>query len=177
MNSYKKYESNDDNPQFIFLEKIKAMFITIIEKQRQMNDLKLSLSNDPSLNLINFFSEIDSKDKGFIDVNDIRLYLEKYSISFNEQALRRFIHQFDKQQKFHLLYDDFCRIFSPINEYNNFISNNNNDLSSLQDIFLNILISIIELIDHINEMTIDIKTSNYFTSYEAFMGITKGNKK
>ena len=175
MNSYKKYESNEDNPQFIFLEKIKAMFITIIEKQRQINDLKISLSNEPSLNLMNFFSEIDSKDKGFIDVNDVRSYLAKYSISFNEQALRRFIHQFDKQQKFHLLFDDFCIIFSPINEYYNFI-NNNNDLSSMQDKFLNILISTIELIGQINDMTIDIKKSNNFTSYEAFMGITKGNK-
>jgi hypothetical protein len=51
----------------------------------------------------------------------------------------------------------------------------NNDLTS-EDIFLNILIDSFELIEQINEMTIDIRNTNNFTSYEAFMGITKGNK-
>lgn len=173
MNSYNFYESKDENPQFIFLEKVKAMFVTIIEKERITNNLKISLSNSPNSNLMNFFQNIDIKDKGYIDVNDLELYLKKYSISFNQQVIRRFIHQYDKHEKFHLIYEDFCRIFHPYNQYNK--NKKNNDLNEL-DMFLDILIGSFELIEQINEMTNDIRRTNNYTSYEAFMGITKGNK-
>ena len=57
MNSYEK---NEINPQFIFLEKIKALFITIIEKERINNALKISLLNYPNKNIQNFFYSIDT---------------------------------------------------------------------------------------------------------------------
>ena len=175
MNSYNIYKSQNENPQFIFLEKIKAMFITIIEKERATNDLKLSLSNSLNIDLMKFFSEIDINNKGYIDIKDLDNYLKKYSISFTEQTIRRFIHQFDKHQKFKLLYEDFCHIIEPYNQY----SENINQIyggDSAQDIFLNILVDSLELIELINEMTFDIRNTNNYTSYEAFMGITKGNK-
>ena len=174
MNSYKIYESKGENPQFIFLEKVKAMFITIIEKERKTNDLKIYLSNSPTPSLMNLFLAIDTKDKGYIDVNDLEKFLQHYSISFNHQILRRFIYLYDKHQKFHLIYDDFCRIFKP---YDNYVKKPimNNKLTG-EDLFLDILIAYFELIEQINEMTNDIRKTNNFTSYEAFMGITKGNK-
>ena len=175
MNSYINYKSQEENPQFIFLEKIKAMFITIIEKERWTNELKLYLSNCLNIDLMNYFSSIDINNKEYIDVKDLDNYLKKYSISFTEQTIRRFIHQFDKHQKFNLLFEDFCRIIEPYSQYNENISQNNNN-DSPQDIFLNILVDSFELIELISEMTLDIRKTNNFTSYEAFMGITKGNK-
>ena len=175
MNSYINYKSQEENPQFIFLEKIKAMFITIIEKERSTNELKLYLSNCLNIDLMNYFSSIDINNKEYIDVKDLDNYLKKYSISFPEQTIRRFIHQFDKHQKFNLLFEDFCRIIEPYSQYNENISQNNNN-DSPQDIFLNILVDSFELIELISEMTLDIRKTNNFTSYEAFMGITKGNK-
>ena len=174
MNSYKIYESKGENPQFIFLEKVKAMFITIIEKERKTNDLKIYLSNSPTPSLMNLFLAIDTKDKGYIDVNDLEKFLQHYSISFNHQILRRFIYLYDKHQKFHLLYDDFCRIFKPYDNYSK-KPIMNNKLTG-EDLFLDVLIAYFELIEQINEMTNDIRKTNNFTSYEAFMGITKGNK-
>ena len=48
--------------------------------------------------------------------------------------------------------------------------------NSPQDIFLNILVDSFELIELINDMTLDIRKTNNYTSYETFMGIIKGNK-
>ena len=171
----KDFHSENDYPQFIFLEKIKAMFIAIIEKERTTNDSKINLSNSLNSNLMDFFKEIDSSEKGYVDVKDLIKYINNHSITFNELIIRRFIHQFDKHKKFHLIYEDFCNIFNPYNQYSDNINIMNNDLTS-KDIFLNILIDSFELIEQINEMTIDIRNTNNFTSYEAFMGITKGNK-
>ena len=171
----KDFHSENDYPLFIFLEKIKAMFIAIIEKERITNDSKINLSNSLNSNLMDFFKEIDSSEKGYVDVKDLTKYINNHSITFNELTIRRFIHQFDKHKKFHLIYEDFCNIFNPYNQYSDNINIMNNDLTS-EDIFLNILIDSFELIEQINEMTIDIRNTNNFTSYEAFMGITKGNK-
>ena len=171
----KDFQSKNDYPQFIFLEKIKAMFIAIIEKERTTNDSKINLSNSLNSNLMDFFKEIDSSEKGYVDVKDLTKYINDRSITFDEQTIRRFIHQFDKHKKFHLIYEDFCNIFNPYNQYSDNMNIMNNDLTS-EDIFLNILIDCFELIGQINEMTIDIRNTNNFTTYEAFMGITKGNK-
>ena len=47
MNSYNNNSfQNEDNPQFIFLEKIKAMLITILEKERINNSYKISSQNE-----------------------------------------------------------------------------------------------------------------------------------
>ena len=175
MNSYIVQGSIDDKPHFIFLEKLKAMFITIIEKEKTSKDLKITLSNSPDLNLMNYFKEIDTKDKGYIDVKDLEIFLQKKYISFNEPTIRRFIHQYDKSQKFHLIYDDFCQIFQP---YNHVIENLNKqgEEKAEREIFLNIFKNAFDLIEKINEITNDIRKTNNFTTYEAFMGITKGNK-
>ena len=175
MNPYNNNTSsqNKDNPQFIFLEKIKAMLITILEKERINNSFKISLSRIPSLNLQKFFFEIDTNNKTFININDLKKFFNIYSISYTEQSLRKFIHLFDKHNKFYLIFDDFSKIFSPY-ESNN--GNYNYFLNNEKDLIINILKGYLELIEQINEMIIDIRKTNNFTTYEAFMGITKGNK-
>ena len=175
MNSYNNNTSsqNKDNPQFIFLEKIKAMLITILEKERINNSFKISLSRIPSLNLQKFFFEIDTNNKTFININDLKKFFNIYSISYTEQSLRKFIHLFDKHNKFYLIFDDFSKIFSPY-ESNN--GNYNYFLNNEKDLIINILKGYLELLEQINEMIIEIRKTNNFTTYEAFMGITKGNK-
>ena len=173
MNSYNNNSfQNEDNPQFIFLEKIKAMLITILEKERINNSYKISLSKIPSLDLQKFFSEIDTNNKAFININDLKKFLNINSITYTEQSLRKFIHLFDKHNNFYLIYEDFSKIFSPYESDNQ----NYNYVLNQKDLIMNILKGYLELIEQINEMIIDIRKTNNFTTYEAFMGITKGNK-
>ena len=171
MNSNKDIENNQTNPQFIFLEKVKAMFITIIEKEQINNLLKISLSKIPNPNFSNFFSSITQKN--YIDLNDLKQFLELNSIKYNEQIIRRFIHIFDKHNNFCLIYEDFLKIFEP---YSQKEINDEYNLMKEKDIELNVMINYLELIEQINEMIINIRNTNNFTTYEAFMGITKGNK-
>ena len=171
MNSNKDNENNQTNPQFIFLEKVKAMFITIIEKEQINNLLKVSLSKIPNPNFSNFFSSITQKN--YIDLNDLKQFLELNSIKYNEQIIRRFIHIFDKHNNFCLIYEDFLKIFEP---YSQKEINDEYNLMKEKDIELNVMINYLELIEQINEMIINIRNTNNFTTYEAFMGITKGNK-
>ena len=171
MNSNKDKENNQTNPQFIFLEKVKAMFITIIEKEQINNLLKISLSKIPNPNFSNFFSSITQKN--YIDLNDLKQFLELNSIKYNEQIIRRFIHSFDKHNNFCLIYEDFLKIFEP---YSQKEINDEYNLMKEKDIELNVMINYLELIEQINEMIINIRNTNNFTTYEAFMGITKGNK-
>ena len=171
MNSNKDKENNQTNPQFIFLEKVKAMFITIIEKEQINNLQKVSLSKIPNPNFPNFFSSITQKN--YIDLNDLKQFLELNSIKYNEQIIRRFIHIFDKHNNFCLIYEDFLKIFEP---YSQKEINDEYNLMKEKDIELNVMINYLELIEQINEMIINIRNTNNFTTYEAFMGITKGNK-
>ena len=168
-----KIENEEDNPQFIFLEKIKAMLIIIIEKERITNSIKISLSNSQNLNIINYFNEIDSNEKNYIDINDIKKYLKQNSISYDEYIIRKFIHLFDKHNKFHLIYEDFSKIFVPYNVNDNY---NNYNIMTEKEMIINIIEGYLELAEQINEMIINIRNTNNFTTYEAFMGITKGNK-
>ena len=173
MNSNNKTDLNEDNPQFIFLEKLKAMLITILEKEKINNSYKISLSNFQNLNLQKYFTEIDCNNKGFIDLKDLKKYFENNSISYTEQSLRKFIHLFDKHNNFYLIFEDFSKIFSPFkynDNYNNYFLNNEKEL------IMKIFNGYLDLIEQINEMIIDIRKTSNFTTYEAFMGITKGNK-
>ena len=172
---FKMIKNEEDNPQFIFLEKIKAMLITIIEKERITNSIKISLSNSPDLNIINCFNEIDSNKKNYIDINNIKKYLKENSISYDEHIIRKFIHLFDKHNKFHLIYEDFSKIFIPYNVNDNY-NNYNNNIMTEKEMIINIIEGYLELAEQINEMIINIRNTNNFTTYEAFMGITKGNK-
>ena len=175
MNSSNKLELKVVYPKFIFLEKIKEMFLAIIEKEKATNDIKISLSNSSSSNIMTYFNEIDTNIKGYIDLIDLKKYLNKYSLYFKDHTIRRFIHQYDKHQKFSLIYEDFCAIFKPYIEDNSNTKDQSSNISS-HDIFLKILKDSLELIDQINNMTSDIRKADNFTSYEAFMGITKGKK-
>ena len=147
------------------------MFITIIEKEQINNLLKVSLSKIPNPNFSNFFSSITQKN--YIDLNDLKQFLELNSIKYNEQIIRRFIHIFDKHNNFCLIYEDFLKIFEP---YSQKEINDEYNLMKEKDIELNVMINYLELIEQINEMIINIRNTNNFTTYEAFMGITKGNK-
>ena len=100
-------------------------------------------------------------------MNDLKQFLELNSIKYNEQIIRRFIHIFDKHNNFCLIYEDFLKIFEP---YSQKEINDEYNLMKEKDIEFNVMINYLELIEQINEMIINIRNTNNFTTYEAFMG-------
>ena len=162
---------NNYNPQYIFIEKLKTFFMTIIEKGRQTNNMKICLFNSQDFNPNLIFSSIDTQNKNYIDLNDFKTFFQKNSIIYNELTLRKFIHLYNKHKNFRLIYDDFYLMLKPID-----VGTELRGGGTIDELLKSIFEGYFELIESINEMIIDIRKSDYFTSYEAFLEFTKGNK-
>ena len=123
-----KYITPNDN----YISKIKNMFNKIIENNKENNIIKSLLFNIPNFNSKILFQEIDSNQKSFISSLDLIDYLNKFSINYNEQIIRRLIQQYDKHCHFRLIYDDFNAMISPnkkIKEIkNNILDSDKNEL-------------------------------------------------
>ena len=165
------YSDPKNNNQYSLSEKLKSLFMTIIEKEHQNNNMKLCLFNSQDFNPNTVFSSIDTQKKNFIDLNDFKEFLQKKSINFNELTLRKFIHLYNKHKNFQLIYDDFYLMLKPID-----VNTELRGGGTVDELLKSIFEGSFEVIENINEMIIDIRKTDYFTSFEAFLGITKGSK-
>ena len=164
------------NQSFI-LKKIKDLFITIISKLKENSYYKNKLlSNFKFISNI-LFHKLDFFSKKSIITKDLIYYLTQHNIKFSEEIIRRLITQYDKHGNLNLIYDDFTKMISP---YNNRINNNNtNDNSGNtevpDEIFCNILINELKLIENIQGINLLLRKNNNFNSYKIFKEIN-GNE-
>ena len=68
------------------------------------------------------FNVIDSNEKNFITLDDLKTYLKNNNIPYEEYCLRRFIHNFDKDNDFSIDYNEFLGIV--LSKRNSSLSNN-----------------------------------------------------
>ena len=131
-------------------------FSTIKNHDNEIEELRKSLCNNKHFLPKNLFDSIDINLKSYLTLNDLRNYLNKNNIEFEEQCLRRFIHNFDKDEDFSIDYKEFLGIISPKKDdklQNDIISkepqeNENNEIdSSSEKIFQEIIINEFNLID------------------------------
>ena len=167
-----KYITPNDN----YISKIKNLFNKIIENNKENNIIKSLLFNIPNFNPKLLFQEIDSNQKSFISSLDLIDYLNKFSINYNEQIIRRLIQQYDKHYHFRLIYDDFKEIISPNKKIEIQKDKNKYLNSDKNELFNSIIKNEINLIILINKIIIDIKNCENFITYEAFMSISKNEK-
>jgi Ca2+-binding EF-hand superfamily protein len=115
----------------------------------------------------------------------LRNYLNKNNIEFEEQCLRRFIHNFDKDEDFSIDYKEFLGIISPKKDDKlqiDIISkepqeNENNEIdSSSEKIFQEIIINEFNLIKDLYKIADELKNQKDFTTYETFLEIVKDEK-
>ena len=157
------------------LNLIKELFILIISELNESLQLKNKL-----FSIHNFFPDIlflklDYFSKKNINTKDISHYLEQHNYKFNDEIIRRFIKQYDKNGNCNLIYEDFLRLISPSNN-NIKIYKDSNIEEKADDIFCDILIKELKLIGFIGEMIIQIKKKNEFDSYNIFMEISKNSE-
>ena len=161
---------NQDN-----IKLIKDLFILIISELNESLEIKNKL-----FSIKNFFPDIlflklDYFSKKHINTKDILHYLEQHNYKFNDEIIRRFIKQYDKNGNCNLVYEDFVKMISPVD--NNINTNKDKNLEgNADDIFCNILIKELKLIGFIGEMIIQIKKKNEFDSYKIFMEISKNSQ-
>ena len=150
------------------------MFSTIIEKNKNNNKMKSALINSPNFDSKLLFQEIDAAQKGYINNVDLIDYLNKSSINYNEQIIRRLIKHYDKHSHFKLIFDDFNVMISPSNIVEKY--DNNYKIMDKTEIFYKIINNELQLIRNINDNIIDIKKCDNFITYEAFLAITNNDK-
>ena len=151
---------------------IKQLFRTIINYDEQIDVYRKQLFLTKNFSPIEYFEFLDINNKNFLSLTDFSEFLSYHNISFNPFTLRRLIRTYDKNGKFTINYDDFLQFISP-----KFIEENPQSYNNIHpnEIFINILIKELNLIDKIGEITFNIKITKNFNVYEAFMNMSKGN--
>ena len=131
------------------------------------------------------FNALDKDNKHFLSLKDLIMYLQDNCISYEEESLRRFIHNFDKDNDFALDYNEFKNIILPSSNhslrneteqrYTNEDNININTDTAYQG-FIPIIKKELELVRALAGVADELKNSKDFTTYEAFVSIVNNDK-
>ena len=161
-------------------------FSTIKEMEAQIEEIRLEICQNPLFNPVRLFNLIDIDEKNFISLNDLRIYLNKQFLPFEEQCLRRFIHNFSKDENFKINYRDFLGIILPKTNLSitNSIKNKNYSYDNqenkndyiIENSFKKLIQLELNLVKALSQITEQLKNSKDFMIYEAFIAIVKFDK-
>ena len=162
------------NPShLIYGEKIKVLLNDIMNDDESIDKFRKELFSIDNFSLIELFHKLDKSKKSFINLTDFSDFLSSHSIKFNQFSLRRLIRTYDKKGKFLIIYDDFTNIIKP--RYQNEIIQEETKRNE-EEILIDIILSECKLIEKIGQQSINIRNCKDFTTFEAFMLISKGQK-
>ena len=168
----------------IWISTLVNYFTTIKEVDSQIEEIRLSLCENKNFIPKALFDSIDLDHKNYITLNDLKIYLNNHYLNFEEQCLRRLIHNFDKDKDFSINYQEFLGLIltksnSSLanNVSNSFISNEDYKIdTSIEIAFIKLLELELNLVKTLSQIADEIKYSSNFTTYEAFLAITKNEK-
>lgn len=158
-------------------------FQLINQRENEIDDIRCKLCENKTFVPSDLFSTIDVNAKNFISLKDLMIYLNAKFVKYQEKFLRRFIHNFDKDNDFAINYDEFLRIVIP--RKNNSVKdecisrkNNDNDKidNECENLFLDIIKCELDLVQALANIANELKNSKDFTTYEAFISIVKDAK-
>ena len=152
--------------------------------EKKIDLIRASLCSEKNFSPKNLFEYIDKKNKKKISLNDLLIFLRENKITFKEQNLRKFIHNFDKDNDFCLDYNEILGIILPRKDkllQKNLItllqSNKNYKITEqIKKYFCDLLKEEMKLIEGCNKIVKEIQDYNGFTSYEAFLDIVNGDE-
>ena len=160
------------NPsQFIYEEKLKSLFYNTINEN--IDKFRKELFSLENFSLEEIYKKIDISQKTFINSLDISEFLSSYSITVKDFSLKRLIRTYDKRGNVILIYDEFLNLIHPRYQ-NEFIQEGN--IRNEEEILIDIIMSECNLFEKINEQCIDIRNCKDFTTFEAFMLISKDQR-
>ena len=157
-------------------------FTTIKILDDEIEKIRVELCQNPSFFPKILFNIIDSNEKNFITLDDLKTYLKNNNIPYEEYCLRRFIHNFDKDNDFSIDYNEFLGIV--LSKRNSSLSNNvmyrenkDNKLENIvENSFNKLLIKELNLVKNLISIADELKYSKEFTTYEAYISIVKDQK-
>ena len=175
-----KISQNNNNK---WSEMLLLYFTTINSMDNNIEKVRSELYYLQNFSSSNLFNYLDKNSKKFLTLNDFKLFLQNNQISFSDKNLRKFIHNFDKDNDFSLNYNEFLGIISPKKEKMNRINKNDDERGNniiisdeTKKKFGELLFEELKFVEKCKEITQNIRNSSEFTTYEAFMEIV-GNEK
>ena len=161
-----------------WLSTLLSYFKTIKKYDIEIESFRSSLCSLPNFSPVSIFSYLDQNLKSFLTIKDLNSFLESQNSKFNENYLRKLIHNFDKDGDFSLNLNEFsCLILSKKKNKNEIFSSYRTEINDEVKMDLkNILEKEMELIKELNDIAKEIKNSKIFSTYEAFMVIVGGDK-
>ena len=168
-----------EKKEYPWLITLLSYFKTIKEYDTKIESLRSSLCSNQNFSSLSLFSYLDKDLKSFLTLNDFKSFLNSQNISYDENKLRKLIHNFDKDNDFCLNLQEFSGLIKSkrINQKNEFLSNYKKEINEeiISDL-KNILEKEMELITELNEIAKEIKNSEIFSTYEAFTVIVGNDK-
>ena len=161
-----------------WLSTLLSYFKTIKKYDIEIESFRSSLCSLPNFSPVSIFSYLDQNLKSFLTIKDLNSFLESQNSKFNENYLRKLIHNFDKDGDFSLNLHEFsCLILTKKKNKNEIFSSYRTEINDEVKMDLkNILEKEMELIKELNDIAKEIKNSKIFSTYEAFMVIVGGDK-
>ena len=160
-----------EKQNYPWLSTLLSYFKTIKKYDEEIESFRLSLYSNPNFSPISLFSFLDKNLKTFIDLNDFKSFFISENADFDENKLRKLIHNFDKDNDFSLNMHEFTSLIQSKRdkEKKEFLSNYKGLIpDEIKTDLKNILEKEMELITELNEIAKDIKNSEIFSTYEAF---------
>ena len=186
------YKNINTNPTLLYNEnkwtKLLTMYFETINKiDNSLEQIRSKLNDQNNFSSLNLFNYLDKKSKQFLTLNDFMTYLKGNNIIFSEKNLRKFIHNFDKDNDFSLNYKEFLGIITPKKKDLKNIDTSpqdkidsmpeNNTISDeIKKIFGELISEELNLVEKCHELSQNIRNSKEFTTYEAFKEIVGEEK-
>ena len=177
INNYALYQTN-------WIDSLASYFLNIKITDDKIENLRSSLCSQNNFSPEILFQVLDYHNKNFLGLNDFKRYLSQFSFDYNEQHLRKFIHNYDKDNDFSLNFNEFLSIILPVKDLElqkNVLSNINQTFckphitDEINNIFVELICEELKLIQNSISTAKICRESKGFTSYESFIEIA-GNE-
>ena len=130
------------------------------------------------------FKQLDIDNKEFLSLKDFITFLNGKYVVFEEESLRRFIHNFDKDSDFAIDYNEFLNIvLSKKNEglrketeQRKPKDNEDKVTQTIEQSLIKLLKKELEMVKVLAGIADELKSSKDFTTYESFLAIVHDEK-
>ena len=157
-----------------------TFFTTINSIDNQIENIRSNLKYLKNFSSENLFDYLDNTSKKCLTLNDFKIFLQSNKIPFVDKNLRKFIHNFDKDNDFSINFKEFLGIISPKKEEIKKEQKESNiqkkgEVNLIDDeikkIFGELIIGELNFVEKFYELTQNIRNCKEFTTYEAFTKI------
>ena len=153
-------------------------FLNINEMDNSIEKIRVKLYSSQNFSAQNLFIYLDKNSQKYLTLNDFKYFLRENQISFSEKYLRKFIHNFDKNNDFCINYNEFLGIIYPKKnspQYNSHSLEEGLEQES-KKIFGDLICAELQFVEKCLELSDIVRNSKEFTTYEAFKEIAFNEK-